>query len=181
MFRFWFGDDYTKTVASEDDPYVTGNFTNCTKVVIILHLKMYLESKFLMMTFPIENSKIMSSMSDFPKVGYYYDYSTAEISSFTFECRERNKVVSFYSSDSTSKVSAGFTIFFMVLPSINLSLALASRGSWWLPMAITVAILPFPVTLLLVKLAATVNVGKQFKAVNLMVTKAEARYQKCML
>ena len=35
MFRFWFGDDYTKTVASEDDPYVTGNFTNCTKVVII--------------------------------------------------------------------------------------------------------------------------------------------------
>lgn len=65
----------------------------------------------------------------------------------------------------------------MVLPSINLSLALASRGSWWLPMAITVAILPFPVTLLLVKLAATVNVGKQFKAVNLMVTKAEARYR----
>lgn len=128
-WRFWFGDDYTKTVSSEDDPYVTGNFTNCTKV------------------------------------GYYYDYSTADISSFTFECREKNKVC------------AGFTIFFMVLPSINLSLALASRGSWWLPMAITVAILPFPLTLLLVKLVATVNVGKQFKAVNLMVTKAEARWE----
>ena len=26
-----------------------------------------------------------------------------------------------------------------------------SRGSWWLPMAVTVALLPFPVTLLLVK------------------------------
>jgi len=40
-WRFWFGDDYTKTVSSEDDPYVTGNFTNCTKVVIFFnHLKM---------------------------------------------------------------------------------------------------------------------------------------------
>ena len=118
-------------------------------------------------------------MLDFTKVGYYYDYSTADISSFTFECREKNKVAFYHTCfqppDMTLKVCAGFTIFFMVLPSINLSLALASRGSWWLPMAITVAILPFPLTLLLVKLVATVNVGRQFKAVNLMVTKAEAR------
>ena len=26
------------------------------------------------------------------KVGHYYDYQKAEISSFTFECRESNKV-----------------------------------------------------------------------------------------
>ena len=43
MFRFWFGDDYTKTVASEDDPYVTGNFTNCTKVVIIFSSENFLD------------------------------------------------------------------------------------------------------------------------------------------
>ena len=85
-------------------------------------------------------------------------------------------------------------------------------------MAITVALLPFPVTLLLVKvehvnlniniimfimiiaittttniititiinslllakMIATVNIGKQFKAVNLMVTKAESRYKRTL-
>ena len=37
-----------------------------------------------------------SSILDFTKVGYYYDYSTAEISSFTFECREKNKVIFYH-------------------------------------------------------------------------------------
>ena len=33
------------------------------------------------------------------KVGHYYDYQKAEISSFTFECRESNKVFFDNSSD----------------------------------------------------------------------------------
>ena len=97
--RFWFGDDYTKTVASEDDPYVTGNFTNCTKVqpeylVCVLIVGIYplilLKQKY-SLTHIIALS-VTSYEESILKVGHYYDYQKAEISSFTFECRESNKV-----------------------------------------------------------------------------------------
>ena len=124
--EFWSGGDYTKTVDTLNDTYVTGEF-NCTQI------------------------------------GHYVNDQMEEISSYTFQCRE------------TNRVSAVFTICFMLLPAVNFSFALASRGLSWVGLAIFAFIIPFPITLLIVKMIALVNIGEQFKSVNLMVTRAEAR------
>ena len=44
-----------------------------------------------------------------------------------------------------------FLLLRLAVLSHSTQMSPVSRGSWWLPMAVTVALLPFPVTLLLVK------------------------------
>ena len=99
------------------------------------------------------------------KTGHFYDYQTDNITSFTFQCRETNPVF------------AWFTFWLMLLPAINLCLALASRGPWWVILAVLTIIIPFPITLLIVKSIALFNTGKEFASINQMVTEAEARWE----
>ena len=131
FLTFWLflnGDNYTKTVPSEDNPYVTGSF-NCSKT------------------------------------GHFYSYLEQNITSYSFDCLERNPVF------------AWFTLAFILLPAPNLCLALISRGPSWIGLAFLALILPFPVTVLLVKSTALFNNGKEFKWLNRMVTEAEARWE----
>lgn len=131
FLTFWLflnGDNYRKTVPSEDNHYVTGSF-NCTKI------------------------------------GHFYNYRERNITSFSFECRESNPVF------------AWFTLAFVLLPAPNLCLALVSKGPSWIFLAFLALIVPFPVTVLLVKSIALFNIGKEFKLINQMVTEAEARWE----
>jgi len=99
------------------------------------------------------------------KTGQFYSFKTDNVTSYTFECWETNPVF------------AWVTVAFTLLPAINLSLALASRGPWWALLAILTFLIPFPIILLIVKSIALFNIGKEFDSVNHLVTEAEARWE----
>ena len=117
-------------------------------------------------TVPNQNSSYVSS-SDFKchKIGHYYDHKEEAITSYTFMCEE------------TNTVCACFTLLFMLVPAFNLFSALANRGYKWFVVACIVLVVPFPITLLMVKTVALFNAGKEFNSINQMVTKAEARWE----